>query len=350
MSKLLIVGEAFGENEARLDFPFVGRAGAELYRMLSEADFPLTPISYLHPGFLKMKALWLESGIALTNVFMTRPKNNRVEEFLTPKGPEARTDLPPVKPGLYLHKDHSHHLEILQAKIEEVKPNLILACGNTACWALLHTTKISALRGTIAETPFGKVLPVYHPAAVSRNYEFRPITVADLFKAKRESETPDLFRKRREIWVEPSIADLWRWWDVYGSKSTLLSVDIETERYSQISEVGLASDSTHAIHIPFIIERTKSYWPTISEECKAWEFVHHTMASTVPKVGQNFSYDFQYFWEKVGIPVRNWVHDTMLLHHALYPGMQKGLGFLGSIYTDEPAWKNLRREGNKSDE
>jgi hypothetical protein len=32
----------------------------------------------------------------------------------------------------------------------------------------------------------------------------------------------------------------------------------------------------------------------------------------------------------------------MLLHHALYPEMQKGLGFLGSIYSNEPAWKLLR--------
>jgi hypothetical protein len=31
--------------------------------------------------------------------------------------------------------------------------------------------------------------------------------------------------------------------------------------------------------------------------------------------------------------------DTMLLHHALYPEMQKDLGFLGSIYTNEASWK-----------
>jgi hypothetical protein len=35
----------------------------------------------------------------------------------------------------------------------------------------------------------------------------------------------------------------------------------------------------------------------------------------------------------------------MLLHHALQPEVQKGLGFLGSIYTEEPAWKIMRPRG-----
>ena len=38
--------------------------------------------------------------------------------------------------------------------------------------------------------------------------------------------------------------------------------------------------------------------------------------------------------------------DTMLLHHALYPEMLKGLGFLGSIYSDEISWKQMRTKGN----
>jgi hypothetical protein len=32
----------------------------------------------------------------------------------------------------------------------------------------------------------------------------------------------------------------------------------------------------------------------------------------------------------------------MLLHHALQPEMDKGLGFLGTVYTDELPWKFMR--------
>lgn len=354
--KLCIVGESFGEFEERLNTPFVGRAGAELYRMMVEAGFPFVPISWQNPGSLQMKVNWQTTGVHLTCVFMERPKNNKFDTFLMKKKDAQEqqiaicTDLPPVKPAHYLLESKRHHLSRLREELDALKPNLILAVGNTACWALLGVTKISNLRGTIAQSPYGKVLPIYHPSAILRNYENRPITIADLFKAKAEIESPDFIRKRREIWVEPSVDDLWKWWEEHGKHSDLLSVDIETERHTQISEIGIASDSTHALHIPFIIDRVKNYWETPEEEVKAWDFVRHVMASEVPKVGQNFMYDFQYLWEQAHIPVRNFKHDTMLIHHALYPGMQKSLGFLGSIYTNEPAWKDLRREGNKDDE
>lgn len=354
--KICIVGECFGENESTLSFPFVGKAGAELYRMLCEAGFPLAPISHIYPGSLMMKVKWQEAfsacAIHLTNVFNFLPEGGKIESLLAKKnsGTPLAPSLPLLRPGLYLKEEFLPSLTQLHSELLALKPNLILAVGNTACWALLQTTKISTLRGTIAQSPFGKILPTYHPAAVLRNYELRPITVTDLYKAFREMDSPTFTRKYREIWVEPSIKDLWDWWETYGVHSDLLSVDIETERATQISEIGMASDSSHALHIPFIVNRTKSYWKSAAEEVEAWNFIRHVMASSVEKVGQNFLYDFQYLWKKVGIPVYNFTHDTMLLHHALFPGMQKSLGFLGSIYTDEPSWKTLRREGNKDDD
>jgi hypothetical protein len=39
------------------------------------------------------------------------------------------------------------------------------------------------------------------------------------------------------------------------------------------------------------------------------------------------------------------VADTMIAHHAMYPEMAKSLGFLGSVYTDLPAWKPMRKLG-----
>jgi hypothetical protein len=40
--------------------------------------------------------------------------------------------------------------------------------------------------------------------------------------------------------------------------------------------------------------------------------------------------------------VRNYDDDTMLMHHALQPESNKGLGFLGSVYTDRSSWKTMR--------
>jgi hypothetical protein len=53
-------------------------------------------------------------------------------------------------------------------------------------------------------------------------------------------------------------------------------------------------------------------------------------------------------WKNYGIPTPAPAEDTMLLHHAMQPEMEKGLGFLASVYTDEASWKFMRK-GAKHD-
>jgi len=65
---------------------------------------------------------------------------------------------------------------------------------------------------------------------------------------------------------------------------------------------------------------------------------------------QNGLYDLQYIL-RMGLRPANCQADTMLLHHSLFPELQKGLGFLGSIYTNEASWKLMReQDSNKRDE
>lgn len=185
-----------------------------------------------------------------------------------------------------------------------------------------------------------KTISTYHPSAVYRNWSLRPIVVADLMKAKREAEFPDIRRPQRFILVRPTFEEMHAWWQEHGARATHLSVDIETTR-GQIRNIGFATSRFHAINIPFIVNGGRSYWPTLEDEVHAWQFVQLLLESPLIKVGQNFLYDLQYIW-KLGLRVVNYREDTMLQHHALYPELQKGLGFLGSIYSNEPAWKLLR--------
>ena len=94
----------------------------------------------------------------------------------------------------YIDKKYQPELERLADELEEANPNVTVAMGNTAMWALLGKTSISKLRGTVqlsTHTLTGlKVLPTYHPAAIFRQYSLRPIVVLDLRKARRESELP----------------------------------------------------------------------------------------------------------------------------------------------------------------
>jgi hypothetical protein len=46
----------------------------------------------------------------------------------------------------------------------------------------------------------------------------------------------------------------------------------------------------------------------------------------------------------MGIRVMGLEEDSMLLNHALQPESLKSLGYLGSVYSDEGTWKNMRKE------
>lgn len=81
------------------------------------------------------------------------------------------------------------------------------------------------------------------------------------------------------------------------------------------------------------------------------EIARAILKSPPKKIFHNGSYDLQYTWRCWGIAPHNVTDDTMIIHHALMAEMQKALGFLASIYTDNMAWKQYRHdESNKRDE
>lgn len=361
-AKIVLVGEAWGQNELALRAPFVGESGKELFRMLGEAMPEVAPelhseISKMFKydmAWVKYRGPWLEAaGIALTNVLNLRPPDNKIDNLSVPK-----KELPPGYPypaitrGLYLRPEFLPELDRLKAELLECRPNVVVAMGNTACWALLQATNIGSIRGATAESiEMGearyqvKTLPCYHPAAVLRQWNWRPIVVADLQKAFREAAFPEIRRPVRRALVNPSIEEVRHWaTSTLASAPPLLSCDIETGAH-QIKMISFAPSAREALLVPFmdVGSPTGSYWPTIIQELEAWHWVRALLESPIPKLGQNFMYDLQYLMA-MGIRPRACLEDTMILHHALFQELQKGLGFLGSIYSSEQSWKLMRRK------
>lgn len=364
--KILIVGEAFGENEELYRQPFVGESGKELFRMLGEALADVEPELHssicadMKYGFawLGRRNEWFEAaGIALTNVLALRPPNNNLETLCGNKkevGGEAYL-YPPLTKGKYLLPEYLSELDRLGEEIETLRPNLLLALGNTACWALLRATNISSIRGSIArsaaDTPGNgvKVLPSYHPAGVLRQWAWRPIAVADFIKARREAEFPEIKRPERHILINPTLSQITDWFNIVWMSGTqwgiptLVAADTETEA-GQITCISFASSASEAIVIP-IWDKTKpgwSYW-TEEEEIQVWNEIQSFVENPeIELLWQNGMYDYQYCLP-MKLRVHRSTHDTMLLHHSLYPELNKGLGFLGSLYTNEASWKLMRR-------
>jgi len=357
-ARTVFVGEAWGAEEDECGgIPFVGQSGREFARMLGEAwnapQLLAAASRERRETWLAERETWLqENGVLLTNVFALRPQSNNLAHLCC-----ARDDLPadyphgPVRSQAprYVREEFLPELSRLREELVGARPNLVVALGGTASWALLGSHSVGSLRGAIATAklvPDLKVLPTYHPAGVIYQWSLRGTVIADLMKAQNESQHPDIIRPERSVQVSPDIDDLEDMTEQILANAKILSPDIETLN-GQIRCIGFAWTRRDAIVIPFINDlKGTSYWFDEATELRAWACVRALLESDIPKVGQNFLFDLQYL-TRAGIRPRNCQHDTMLLHHVMFPELPKGLGFLGSIYTNETAWKLMRKHGEE---
>lgn len=308
-AKIALVGEAPGREEDMKGEPFVGAAGKILSSILNEAGL-------------------LRSECWITNVVKHQPEDNKITLLFD--------DFKKMIPNEYM----LDYMEELKKELEEVEPNVVVALGKVALWALTGLTEITKYRGSILKSnlvPGLKVIPTIHPAAVARQWSpWRQIVPADLIRAKKEGEFNELRLPKRTFITTPdfytAIDELEKL-----SNAALLSFDIETRGFKIVS-IGLSSSPDRAICIPFT-RGHDNYW-TEQEEIEIWKALNKVLTSPSKKIGQNFQYDALYLARYHGIIVENLWLDTMVAHHELYPETPKSLHFLASLYTDEPYWKD----------
>ena len=322
---ILICGEAWGEKEAELGLPFVGPSGQLLRSTLRLAGIDIRDCH-------------------LTNVFNFRPRpSNDIKNLCGPKE-EGIPGMPALDRGLYVRREYAVELLRLREEIAAVNPNIIIALGNTALWAITGKPGIKKARGATGQAPSGhKLLSTWHPAAVLRQMTLRLILLSDLRKAASESRFPEFRRPPRNIWIRPTIEDLSLFESQHLRSASIVGADIETKG-PLITCIGFSADETDAIVVPFFSTETPSgnYWPTQRQEFLAWRWVSRIL-NTYSLVGQNFNYDMSYCWRNMGLEIHGAAEDTMLMHHALEPELEKGLGFLATLHTQEPSWKFMRK-------
>lgn len=333
MTRIMIVGEAFDSASEESGKPFAGAAGHLLF------------------GALRRNGIDPAECI-ITCAFNERPPAGDTDNLFTNSQPDAAPNTPLFAPRTWLHSRYAHHLAALNTLRLDVKPNVILALGDIALWALTYQRGIRAARGapTVSFDGKTKIIPSYAPAAVVRQFDLYPIFLSDIRKTLAQSVFPELRRPSRIIHHTPSLLDIERFYHKHIAPAPYISADIETAA-GQITEVGFAPSASRALVIPFFSRSAPkgNYWPTLEQELTAWSWVRRVLAEK-PLIGQNFQYDMSYLYGIMGLPCPGFIGDTMLLAHSMEPEMEKSLGFLGSIHTSEPQWKFMRRESNKRED
>ena len=324
-ARLMIVGEAWGEEEEREGVPFVGNSGKELNKMLHEV------------GIIRAECY-------VTNVVNLRPPANDLSNWIAFKK-DAVTSQHVEWRGLWVLPAVVKGYQALLAEIAAVQPNIIVAFGNLSLHALIEgcistkNGKMSGIlkwRGSQLRIPDGpKVIPTIHPAAVLREWPHRATVVNDLRRVKRHMQSREYEVPRWNFITHPSYStvastlfDL-----LQRSEKEEFWIDLDLETVAgHIDCCGLSWSRTEAICIPFLNGQTE-FWQE-SEEARIVYGLYKLL--THPHVNirwQNGLYDAQYIYRRWHFLPRG-RQDTMISQHSIFSDLQKSLAFQASMYAE----------------
>lgn len=330
-ARILLVGEAPGRDEERLAQPFVGVSG----NLLRECLFGVG----INP-----------EDVFFTNLCRFRPPNNELRAWYSNLGEPNEI----VQAGL----------ADLEQEIAAVNPNLIIPLGNyplhhltgRAKWSKEGYTGIGDYRGYqlpgTALCGGRKCLPTYHPAAAVRQYPLKHILRTDLAKARAHSASPILQYSRKFILVDPSgpYREAWTSWLTSPAGTPSPPFQWNTPR-GQVHPEGiqtvdsgsfLSSDIEYIGSQLLCVGFTRHPDVAVVFSTPNSHEINHVRAillSGIPLCFQNGMFDcsiLEWFFDTPAL--RQLKHDTMYMMHSAYIEFPKDLGFIGSLYTNNPPW------------
>lgn len=313
-AKIMLVGEGPGRQEAQSvpPRPFIGKAGNELDRYLNAE------------GILRDKC-WI------TNVTKYLPNTKEKDDFF------------------FLNEQPTEHMLAgiieLRDEIKRVKPDVIIAFGNIALYALTgkgeftkgKLTGITKWRGSPLPCVLASntwVIPTLHPAFIIRGqWHLRPFAAWDIRKAKRISETKDFSTPKREYTIFPTNANV-RAEIKRLSKVEIFATDTEWYTSEDLSCIGFSDDPSRAICIQADHPLAKEAYEALLT-CNSVRVFQHGMFDVVNLRRHGWEVKLE---DEDG---KRLIEDTMIAFHFSWQDLRKkDLGTIQSIYTDEPHHKD----------
>lgn len=317
-TRIMIVGEQPGIEEARNGRPFVGPAGRELDIELRMAGIP-------------------RQECYLTNTFkdLSHPLNYYM------KIPSKATQ------SVVISEEGQQYIEALKQEIEEVAPNIVICVGGVATYAITSRRGIYKWRGSVVEStlvPGQKCIPTLHSATVippKNVFLNRYLIAGDLKKALQESYTNKITYESRVRRIELGFWEFMSFLNEcvkYGLQGAIIDIDIEIVN-EELSCISFAYNPYISISIPFFGPQGNYFNPEqeASIMLKIAEIYENPGISIR---GQNHIFDANFMLGKYGIKFQGEFHDTMIGQKILYPDFKADLGFITTMYTDIPYYKD----------
>lgn len=239
------------------------------------------------------------------------------------------------------------------------KPRVVLAMGQECADQFGIDGKVQKTRGSVYKKRRPKrdmyVIPTFHPQQLKKPYnmfmdeslEKGFYTAGDIRKACRvyKEGWPE---GKENFNLSPTLPEVRRFVDEAIQEQWLLGTDLEATglnvEYVDIVVMGFAWSEEDAIVIPLTAEGGKQYWSP-----QEWPAV-------VLEINRLFDLGKFMFQNGVGydIPLlrargwdfklKNYVDETMVMHHTINPELPHNIGFMSSVYGRQPYWKDVMKD------
>lgn len=308
--RIAVVGEAPGKDEVFYHAPFMGQSGKLLTQILQKKGV-------------------VREGLFIGNICQIRPPDNKIELF--------KFDGPEIQSGL----------EQLSKDLATFDPHICILLGKTALFAAKGVSGIGDWRGSLFIGERGcfigrKCIATYHPAACLRMYDWMPLLMLDIDKAIREASSPNLTLPDRELSINLTKDEIIQRLTSIRTAKTKIALDIEGGINSW-SCISIATSPFQCFIVPLTVSNGTSFW-SVDDECDILTSLSDVLADgAIPKILQNSLYDRFVLQYSYGIIIFGTVDDTMLKAWEKQNELEKGLGFLCSIYTRQPYYKSDRK-------
>ena len=315
-AKIAFFGEALGLEEANRGEPFVGKAGKRFDMILANAGI-------------------IRSDVYISNVIKERPAHNDVKQFI------SLTSTSVTVTDAYLEYEQE-----LYEEIKGLDANVLVALGNVPLYALTRLKGlITKRRGSVYyidddRIQGRKVIACLHPSYLERINDplTDQITGMDFQRIKKQSAFPESPLPERNFIIRPTLYESLEYLDACRNVK-MVAYDIEVSSGNQeMSCISFSLDNKSAISIPFSAGGANYFSP--GQEVQIWKAIAPILEdSSIVKANQNIGFDATFIYHKTNIASVN-LRDTMVAHGVLAPDFKKDLGFLTSLYSFEPYYKD----------